>query len=217
MKSSQLEPIKIITLPGLGLLASFFIVVAAFTGCGISNNASFKMTADRADDLGMPQISFKFDYSKKFQKKTGVDVGDERNYVVLTSKRDGKLREQVSFGYLETDGDASLKVAELPILMERYRQRTEREYPGYRFLQEGWTKVGNMNAYQLFFTATAAPMPGVEFKKGKILGRLILLPRPDASGGVVITALAGKSADFDRATQVGAKGLAKTVLESFRF
>lgn len=192
-------------------------VAAALTGCGVSSNKSFKMTTDRADDLGMTPISFEFDYSKKFKEKTGVELGDERNYVVLTSKRDGKLREQVSVGYLETAGDESMKIAELPILMERYRERTEREYPGYRFLQEGWTKVGNSNAYQLFFTADAAPVPGVGLKKGKTQGRLILLPRPGLSGGVVITVLAGKTANFERATQVGVKGLSETVLESFEF
>ncbi len=199
-----------------GLLASF-AVAAALAGCGVSSNKSFKMTAERADELGMTPISFKFDYSKKFKEKTGVDLGDERNYVVLTSKRDDKLREQVSVGYLKTTGDESLKIAGLPILMERYKAMTEREYPGYRFLQEGWTKVGNMNAYQLFFTADAAPMPGEGFNEGKTQGRLILVPRPGLSGGVVITVLAGKSAGFERATKVGVKGLSATVLESFEF
>ncbi len=198
-------------------LLTILAVATIVAGCGASGNESFKMTADRSQEIGMSPISFRFDYSDKFQEKAGARLDGERQYVVLVAESGGKLLEQVSVGFLKSDGSEQVRAAELPILMERYKQKAERTYPGYRFLQEGWTKVGGMNGYQLFFTARSAPVLDKGLEKGKVQGRLILVPRPGLSGGVVITAIAGRSASFKRATQVGVKGLSAKVLDSFRF
>ncbi len=198
-------------------LLTTLAVATIVAGCGVSGKESFKMTTDRSQEIGMSPISFRFNFSDSFQEKAGARLDGERQYVVLVAENGGKLREQVSVGFLRAGGDEKVRAAELPILMERYKQKVERVYPGYRFLQEGWTKVGGMNGYQLFFTARSAPVLDRGLEKGKVQGRLILVPRPGLSGGVVIVALAGRSAGFERATKVGVKGLSATVLDSFRF
>lgn len=194
----------------------FILTLAvAVTGCGVVSNRSFKMTTTGAKPTGLPAISFKFSYSKKFKLQKGVALFGERKYVVLSANSGDRLREQLAVGYLYEAAGKRLKSAQMPIVMERYRQEAEKRYSGYRFLQEGWTKVGDLGAYQLFFTANASPVASGGVKRGKIQGRMILLPRQGLTGGVVITALAGRAAGFDRSTQVGSTGLSKSVLESF--
>lgn len=197
---------------------AFTVCVAwILAGCGLTGSERLSISAEHAREIGMPPISFHFDYSKQLKKSVGVKAGKESYYVSLAARTGTRMREEVWVGYLRAQA-GRVSAVDLPIVMERYKQLAERRYPGYRFLQEGWTKVGPMRAYQLFFTARARPGLGnSEEQEGKVQARLILLPRPGLTGGVAITLIAGKAAGFERATQIGVKGHGAKVLESFGF
>lgn len=203
------------------VLAASALAAVVSAGCGLAPQKTFSMSVDRASKEDLHPLSFHFSYSDQFAREKIPKALRNRAYVTLVAKRNGRLREWVQVSYLDTKGQRRDSAAFLPILMENWKARGERIFPGYRIVQEGLTKVGELRAYQLFFTARGLPVDrgrlSARAGKGQLQGRLILLPRPGLSGGVIITMVAGRSAGFERTTQIGLKGLGGQILSSFGF
>lgn len=179
------------------------------------------MNADRAGRQGLHPLSFHFSYSDQLAREKFPGTLHDRPYVTLVAMKSGKLREWVQVSYLDTKGQRRDSAGFLPILMEDWKARSERAFPGYRIVQEGLTKVGELRAYQLFFTARGLPAEQGQLSaragQGQLQGRLILVPRPGLSGGVAITIVAGRAAGLERTTQIGLEGLGGQILDSFSF
>lgn len=183
------------------------VASALLAGCGgplSSDDERFSLTAAEAGQRGLRAISFHFSYPNQLRLQRPQASGGP--FVTLTAGRGSELRERVEIGLLDTNGLRRGSAAFLPILMERYRDTAKRRYRSLRTVQEGLTKIGELRAYQLFFTA-----------RPNLQGRLILVPRPGLTDGVTITMLATPAAGFERTTQIGVTGLGKKVLRSFRF
>lgn len=199
----------------LKYLAPLFAAVLLVTGCGLKPAKSFKLSAEQAKQQGLPELSFHFSYPDSFgRSRPQLALG--KTYLSLKAESgSGRLRELVEAAFLDTGGRKRDSAAYLPLLMEQWKQDLEESFPRYRLTQEGLTKVGNgLRAYQLFFSAES--LPGAKASES-IKGRLVLIPRPGLTGGVALILIAGPAAGLDRTTQLGAKGLSKQVIDSFRF
>ena len=76
------------------------------------------------------------------------------------------------------------------------------------------TTVNGIAGQQLTFTAT----PQIGGKPGNLFGRMIILPQPGASKGVVLIMLGTDvSGDLHTVADLGVKGQLPTILSSFKF
>ena len=101
-------------------------------------------------------------------------------------------------------------------MVENLSAQFEKNFPGYRKVSEGETKVGVYDGYEFRFEAFSQNSIKGDIS---IWGRAILLPPLDGTrNGVMLLMLATSLAPELRSVDdVGAKGELPMILESFRF
>ena len=181
------------------------VAVGLLSGCG-SQSATWTVSDSQRHNLA--PVSFHFNYAPGL-KRVAPDPG---SYVKIEKMQGEALVESLAVSPLNLAGQHGLPTAYLPIYIERFRSQIADRYPNARFVEDGRAKVNGLAGYQIFFLVAGAAPGG-----GELTGRVVLLPQYDLKKGVVLTAMAGQAAGFDRWTLLGDKGLLETTFESFDF
>lgn len=216
----------------IGCVLLIIIVIAALGGIGyfVSKNLQSTQSTNapapvqtantkqyvntregRSGNLKDNFIDFSFYYPDNWE----VDEDPAPNFVRVERKlveSDGGnfTQENFAVGWVKATGTALDKQL-MPKLAAQFNTQFAAQFPNYKKVSEGETKIGPYEGYEFRFTAK---QNNVEF-----WGRVAMLPPPPGQQrGVALVMIASDRApELTGVDDVGAKGELPLILESFRF
>lgn len=216
----------------IGCVLLIIIVIAALGGIGyfVSKNLQSTQSTNapapvqtantkqyvntlegRSGNLKDNFIDFSFYYPDNWE----IDEDPAPNFVRVERKLvepDGGnfTQENFAVGWVKATGTALDKQL-MPKLAAQFNTQFAAQFPNYKKVSEGETKIGPYEGYEFRFTAK---QNNVEF-----WGRVAMLPPPAGQQrGVALVMIASDRApELTGVDDVGAKGELPLILESFRF
>jgi hypothetical protein len=164
----------------------------------------------RSGSLADNFVDFSFDYPDNWE----MDDNPAPNFVRVERKMtddDGNFtQENFAVGWVSATGTALDKQL-MPQLAKQFNTQFAAQFPNYKKVSEGETKIGDYDGYEFRFTAEKN---NVEF-----WGRVAMLPPPSGQKkGVALVMIASdRATELSGVEDVGEKGELPVILESFRF
>jgi hypothetical protein len=216
----------------IGCVLLIVIIVAALGGIGYFVSKNIKSTQNdnapratqaantkqyvnsregRSGKLSENFVDFSFYYPNNWE----IDDDPAPNFVRVERKLvddDGGnfTQENFAVGWVSATGTALDKQL-LPKLAAQFNTQFAAQFPNYKKVSEGETKIGPYEGYEFRFTANKN---NVNF-----WGRVAMLPPPSGqTKGVALVMIASDRApELTGVEDVGEKGELPVILESFRF
>jgi hypothetical protein len=180
--------------------------------------AQFVNSKDRLDGkLAEHYVDFSFYYPDRWQKDPTAGVHGATNFAKLQRQLAADAPQEIfAVGWYESTGATDTDQLSFPRLAEQRNSVLSKEYPEYRKLSEGPTKVGPYDAYEFRFSAMYRNTDRGDIR---IWGRNVFVPPVDGSKrGVTLLLLASSLAsELKGVEDVGVKGELPMMLDSFRF
>lgn len=183
------------------------------------DTVQFQNSASNLDGkLAEHYFDFSFYYPKSWQLDPKSGVPGAANFVkVERSLPPNFPQENFVVGWYTSTGTFVGDLRNFPQRVEEFSAQLEKAFPEYRKVSEGPTKVNSMQGYEFRWEGLST---GTDKGDIHLWGRVIFLPtgnEGDTSGATLAmlsTSLAPELASVD---DVGEKGQAPVILESFRF
>jgi hypothetical protein len=155
-------------------------------------------------------VDFSFDYPSGWKRDPDAGKGNSPNFVKVENATGDQITlENFAVGYFS--GQREL----MPELANQMSQQFARNFPGYKKVSEGETKIGSYDGYEFRFTAHVKDTPKGDLD---LWGRTVLLPGSEERKGAVLTMFATSASDkIHDVNEVGEKGELPIILSSFRF
>jgi hypothetical protein len=162
-------------------------------------------------------VDFSFYYPNNWQKDATAGVPGATNFAKFERHLAPNFPQEIfAIGWYASTGSDAADRASYPRLAEQRSSQFEKEYPEYRKISEGETKVGVYAGYEFRFQSVSR-----NTEKGdiKLWGRVIFVPPVDGSKNGVTLLMLGTSLapELKSAVDVGVNGQLPMLLESFRF
>jgi hypothetical protein len=164
----------------------------------------------RTGNLAENFVDFSFNYPDNWE----VDPNPAPNFVRVERKLTGDdgnfTQENFAVGWVSATGTALDKQL-MPQLATQFNSQFAAQFPNYKKVSEGETKIGDYDGYEFRFTA--------EKNNVNFWGRVAMLPPPSGQKkGVALVMIASDRApELSGVEDVGEKGELPVVLDSFRF
>jgi hypothetical protein len=164
----------------------------------------------RTGNLADNFVDFSFYYPDNWE----LDPNPAPNFVRVERKMtddDGNFtQENFAVGWVSATGTALDKQL-MPQLATQFNTQFAAQFPNYKKVSEGETKIGAYEGYEFRFTA--------EKNNVNFWGRVAMLPPPSGQKkGVALVMIASDRApELSGVEDVGEKGELPVILESFRF
>jgi hypothetical protein len=187
---------------------------------GNSNRGTARQTANtkqyvnsregRSGSLAENFVDFSFDYPDNWE----VDPNPAPNFVRVERKitdDDGNFtQENFAVGWVSATGTAVDKQL-MPQLAKQFNTQFAAQFPNYKKVSEGETRIGAYDGYEFRFTAEKN---NVEF-----WGRVAMLPPPagQKKGVALVMIASDRAPELSGIDDVGERGELPVILESFRF
>lgn len=163
---------------------------------------------------------FSFYYPKSWRLDPKAGVPGAANFAKVEKTLDDEtgeyLLESATFSWYTSNGTFDLDLSVFPERASSLSSQISRGLPGYRKVSEGETQVNSLRGYEFRFE-------GIFLKTGKgdlpYWGRAIFIPsgKEGSNSGIVLILLATSLApELSGVEDVGEKGEAPMILESFR-
>jgi hypothetical protein len=125
-------------------------------------------------------------------------------------------QENFGVGWYDSKGTYDADRENFPHLVEVLSTNLSNSLPEYRKVSEGPTKVNSLNGYEFRFVSFSK---GTEKGDLQLWGRVIFLPRGEgeATGAILTMLTTSLAPELSGVGDVGVKGEAPVILESFRF
>jgi hypothetical protein len=125
-------------------------------------------------------------------------------------------QENFGVGWYDSKGTFDADRKNFPHLVEVLSTNLSKSLPEYRKVSEGPTKVNSLNGYEFRFVSFSK---GTEKGDLQLWGRVIFLPRGEgeATGAILTMLTTSLAPELSGVDDVGVKGEAPVILESFRF
>ena len=161
-------------------------------------------------DLEKNYVDFSVSYPNSWKLDPAAGRGSSPNFMKVQSMTSSEVTiEQFAVGYFT--GQSAL----MPTLARRLSDQFSGQFPGYRKISEGSTKVGRYEGYEFRFTGRTRTTAGSPLD---VYGRVILLPgEGDRKGATLLMMATSESKDVNGPEEVGEKGELPIILNSFRF
>jgi hypothetical protein len=163
-------------------------------------------------------VDFSFYYPKDWQPDPKAGVAGATNFVKVERRLPPDFtQENFAVGWYTSQGTFVADTPLFPRLVELLSANLSKEFPEYRKVSEGPTKINSMDAYEFRFVSLSK---GTEKGDIEVWGRVVFLPSgtPRQTTGATLimlaTSLAPELAGVD---DVGSKGEMPVILDSFRF
>ena len=160
-------------------------------------------------------FDFSFYYPNSWQR---VQKPSTQNFVQVERKLPPDLtQENFVVGWYTSTGTFVGDLPSYPKRVEEFSATLAKAFPGYRKVSEGPTKVNSMDAYE-FRWEGLSKMPD----RGDVhlWGRVIFVPtgkEGDTTGATLSMFTTSLAPELSSVADVGAKGEAPVILDSFRF
>jgi hypothetical protein len=162
-------------------------------------------------------VDFSFYYPERWQKDQTAGVPGARNYVLVERRLPPNFtQENFAVAWNSSAAPVSENLAVFHTMAENLFAQFKANFPGYRKVSEGETKVGVYDGYEFRFEGLSKNTDKGDLK---LWGRVIFLPPPDGGkDGVTLLMLATSLApELKSLDDVGVKGELPMMLASFRF
>lgn len=163
-------------------------------------------------------LDFSFYYPNGWQADSKAGVAGATNFVKVERRLPPDFtQENFAVGWYTSQGTFEADTPLFPRLVELLSANLSKDFPEYRKVSEGPTKVNSMDAYEFRFVSLSK-----ETSKGdiQVWGRVVFLPSGTAgqnTGATLIMLATSLAPELTRIEDVGAKGEMPVILESFRF
>jgi hypothetical protein len=168
--------------------------------------------------LAASYFDFRFYYPKAWVKDPKAGVAGSNNFVkVERSLPPDFTQENFAVGWYPSRGTFDADKEIFPQLVEVLGITLSKNFPEYRKVSEGPTKVNSLDAWEFRFESLSK-----ETEKGdiKVWGRVVFLPpgvQGQNKGAKLIMLATSLAPELAGVEDVGVKGEMPIILESFRF
>ncbi len=183
-----------------------------------SNTVKFTNSQANLDSkLAGHYFDFSFYYPSEWKVVPKANASGGANFIkVERSLPPDFTQENFGVGWYESKGDFDTDQPGFPHLVEVLSTNLSKSLPAYRKVSEGPTKVNSLNGYEFRFVSFS---PGTEKGDLQLWGRVIFLPRGagETTGAILTMLTTSLAPELSGVEDVGVKGQAPVILESFRF
>ena len=163
-------------------------------------------------------FDFSFYYPNSWQVDPKAGVPGANNFAKVERRLPPDFtQENFAVGWYTSKGTFADDEASFPQLVEVLGKSLAPNFPGYRKVSEGPTKVNSLDGYEFRFVSVAK---GSEKGDIQVWGRVIFLPSGVAgsqSGATLVLLATSLAPELSGVDDVGVKGDMPVILESFRF
>ena len=163
-------------------------------------------------------LDFSFYYPNGWQPDPRAGVAGATNFVKVERRLPPDFtQENFAVGWYTSRGTFEADTPLFPRLVELLSANLAKDFPEYRKVSEGPTKINSMDAYEFRFVSLSK-----ETTKGdiQVWGRVVFLPSGTAgqtTGATLIMLATSLAPELTGIEDVGAKGEMPVILDSFRF
>ena len=183
-----------------------------------SNTVEFTNSQANLDSkLAEHYFDFSFYYPSEWKVAPKTSASGGTSFIkVERSLPPDFTQENFGVGWYDSKGSYDADQPNFPHLVEVLSTNLSKSLPEYRKVSEGPTKVNSLNGYEMRFVGFSK---GTEKGDLQLWGRVIFLPRGEGeTTGAILTMLTTSLApEISGVDDVGVKGEAPVILESFRF
>ena len=163
-------------------------------------------------------LDFSFYYPDGWQTDPRAGVAGATNFVKVERRLPPDFtQENFAVGWYTSQGTFEADTPLFPRLVELLSANLSKDFPEYRKVSEGPTKINSLDAYEFRFVSLSK-----ETSKGdiQVWGRVVFLPSGTAgqtTGATLIMLATSLAPELSGVEDVGDKGQMPLILESFRF
>jgi hypothetical protein len=179
----------------------------------------FENSKEKLDGkLAEHYFDFSFYYPKSWVGDPKAGVAGATNFVkVQRTLPPALVQENFAVGWYTSTGTFALDLQTYPQRVEETSRALAKIYPDYRKVSEGPTKVNSMDGYEFKWEGLET---GTERGDVKLWGRVIFLPtgtEGETTGAILSFLCTSLAPELSSVEDVGTKGEAPVILDSFRF
>jgi hypothetical protein len=182
-------------------------------------STAFENSNERLDGkLAEHYFDFNFYYPESWQKDPKAGVPGATSFVKVERRLPPDFtQENFTVGWYTSSGTFDGDLPNYPRRVEELSDSLSKNIPEYRKVSEGPTMVNSMRAYEFRWVGFSK---GTEQGDLKIWGRVIFLPtgkEGDTTGATLSMLSTSLAPELSSVDDLGVKGEAPVILESFRF
>lgn len=163
-------------------------------------------------------INFSFYYPKSWEKDPRAGVTGASNFVKVERRLPPDFtQENFAVGWYTSKGSYEADSPTFPQLVELLGESLSKNFPEYRKVSEGPTKINSLDGYEFRFVSLSK---GTEKGDIQVWGRVVFVPTGvsgESAGATLIMLATSLAPELSGVEDVGAKGEMPVILESFRF
>jgi hypothetical protein len=163
-------------------------------------------------------LDFSFYYPKEWQTDPKAGTPGASNFAKVERRLPPDFtQENFAVGWYTSKGTFAADESTFPQLVQVLSNTLANSFPEYQKVSEGPTKLNSLDGYEFRFTSVSK---GTEKGDIKLWGRVIFLPTGVAgqqTGATLIMLATSLAPELSGVDDVGTKGQAPIILESFRF
>ena len=180
---------------------------------------AFENSKERLDGkLAENFFDFHFYYPESWQKDAKTGVPGASSFVRVERRLPPDFtQENFTVGWYPSTGTYDSDLPNFPKRVQENSAALAKAYPEYRKVSEGPTTVNSMRAYEFRWEGLSK---GTEQGDIKLWGRVIFLPtnkEGDTTGATLTMLSTSLAPELTSVDDLGVKGEAPVILESFRF
>jgi hypothetical protein len=163
-------------------------------------------------------LDFSFYYPKTWDLDPKAGVSGANNFVKVERRLPPDFtQENFAVGWYQSNGSFASDQPTFPQLVKRFSESLSKNFPEYRKVSEGPTKVNSLEGYEFRFASFSK---GTEKGDLQLWGRVIFLPtgvEGETAGATLSMLTTSLAPELSGVQDVGEKGGMPLILESFRF
>jgi hypothetical protein len=163
-------------------------------------------------------LDFSFYYPNSWQVDPKAGVAGANNFAKVERRLPPDFtQENFAVGWYTSKGTFAADESSFPQLVEVLGKSLAPNFPGYRKVSEGPTKVNSLDGYEFRFVSVAK---GSEKGDIQVWGRVIFLPSGVAgneNGATLVMLATSLAPELTGVDDVGVRGDMPVILDSFRF
>jgi len=162
-------------------------------------------------------FDFSFYYPQSWQRDPNAGVPGARNFVKVERRLSpDSPQEDFAVGWYKSTGTFAGDLSTFPQRVEEVSAALAKAYPEYRKVSEGPTKINSMDAYEFRWEGLSKS----DNRDINLWGRVVFLPtgkEGDTAGATIVMLSTSLAPGLTSAEDIGQKGEAPVILDSFRF
>jgi hypothetical protein len=163
-------------------------------------------------------IDFSFYYPETWETDKKAGISGASNFVKVERRLPPDFtQENFAVGWYTSKGSFEADKPTFPRLVELLGTSLANNFPEYRKVSEGPTKVNSLDGYEFRFVSLSK---GTEKGDLQVWGRVVFLPtgiEGHTAGATLIMLATSLAPELSGVEDVGVKGEMPVILESFRF